>query len=379
MASQEEQARQQLMLQARERQLQVLAARQQQLQQQMGSQMGSQMGQQMGQHMGTMGMAMGPTMGSSMGSSYDDIPIKEPNDLNLLTGQTPSQPDFASLQAACRHGPLSTVESIVASEPRTPAFLHQGLILALGTGNVDAARCLLEAGAPIARQTPTHILSAPEDRKTALFELLTRHGWTPNTPGFYGAVLLPRIVTNDTLLDWFLAHGADPNLGAQRDNRDRHGAPDPDSCSALEAAASHGSVEAVQKLLSAGAQIRNGVPLYFAAGVCPPGANPHAGPVTPSREFDAGRVPIMALLVENGADVNEKFESRHMNPQYPIVNAVMAGAVERVKWLLDQGADPSLRGAFGSAAEYAQKMGSEEMKRVVEGKRTDSAEQGSAV
>ncbi|KAH8686197.1 ankyrin repeat-containing domain protein [Ilyonectria robusta] len=388
MASQEEQALQQSILQARERQLQVLAARQLQLQQQqqqqrgMGgvNQMGNQMGQQMGQQtaqtqprimgtMGTMGMSMAPTMGSSMGTSYDDIPITEPNDLQLFSGQPVSQPDFASFQAACRDGSLSTIGSIITSKPRTPAFLHQGLILALGSGKVDAARRLLEAGAPIARQTPTHILSAPEDQKIPLFELLTQHGWTTNTPGFYGAVLLPRVVTNDALLDWFLAHGADPNLGAQRDNRDRNGAPDADSCVALETAASHGTAEAVQKLLSAGAQMRNGAPLYFAAGVCPAGANPHAGPVTPSREIDAGRIPVMAQLVENGADVNQKLESRHMNPQYPIVNAVMAGAVERVKWLLSQGADPDLRGAFGSATQYAERMGSDEMKRILQEER----------
>lgn len=369
MESQDEQ----IMQLARERQLQALAARlqQQQLQQRgIGvNQMGNQMGQQMGQRMGqTQPRTMG-TVGSSMAAAYDDIPITGPNDLDLFIGQPPSQPDFASFQAACRRGQLSTIESIVASEPRTPAFLHQGLVLALDAGSVGAARYLLEAGAPITRQTPKHILSAPEDQKIPLFELLTQHGWTTNTPGFYGAVLLPQIVTNDTLLDWFLAHGADPNLGVQRDNRDRYGEPDSDSCAALETAASHGSVGAVQKLLSAGAQMRNGAPLYFAAGVRrPPGANPHTGLVTQSREMDVGRIPVMAELVEHGADVNQKFQSRHMNPQYPIVNAVRAGAVERVKWLLSQGADPNLRGAFGSATGYAQKMGSDEMKRILQAK-----------
>ncbi|KAH7171315.1 hypothetical protein EDB81DRAFT_678308 [Dactylonectria macrodidyma] len=347
MASQEEQARRRLILEARSRQLQISAARQQETQP---------------RNVGTMAMTMGPAMGSSMGSSYDDVPITEPDDLLLLAGETPLQPDFAPFQAACRNGPLSTVELIVASKLRTPAFLHQGLILALGSGNVDAARYLFGAKAPIARQTPIHILSAPSDRKTRLFEILTQHGWSPNTPGFYGAVLFPRIVSNVALLEWFLRHGADPNLGAQRDNRDCNGPPETDSCSALEAAASHGSVEAVQKLVSAGAQIRNGAPLYFAAGVCPPGANPHAGLVTPSREFDAARVRIMALLVENCADVNQKLESRHMTPQYPTVNAVMAGAVGRVRWLLNHEADPALRGAFGSASEYAHRMGSEDEK-----------------
>lgn len=50
----------------------------------------------------------------------------------------------------------------------------------------------------------------------------------------------------------------------------------------------------------------------------------------------------MALLVEGGADVNQAKISRHMVARYVIVHAVMAGAVERVRWLLEQGLDPEL-------------------------------------
>jgi ankyrin repeat protein len=262
---------------------------------------------------------------------------------------------------------MFTVESIVSSQSRTPAFLHHGLADALRSGRVDVARYLVKSGAPIARKTPEFILTAPADQQIALFEVLTEHGWTVNTPGFYGAVLLPRLTqtNNETLIDWFLAHGADPNLGVQHDNRERLGGPDTDSCQALELAASWGSVQMMQKLLNAGAKITNGAPLYYAAGACPPGANPQAGRVTPSKEFDSSVVPVMALLVENGAGVNDKLESRHMTPQYPIVNAVMAGAVERVKWLLSQGADPDLKGQYGSARDYARVMSSDEMKQAL--------------
>lgn len=199
-----------------------------------------------------------------------------------------------------------------------------------------------------------------------LFELLTHHGWSPNTPGYYGTVLLPSVVNNLPLLRWFLAHGADPNLGAQRDNRDRTGGPDTDPCAALESAAGRGDVEAVRLLLDAGAMIQNGTPLHFAAGVCPPGMNPHAGRVVPSKDFDESRIPVMALLVEHGADVNQREESRHMVVGYAIVHAVMAGAVERARWLLERGADPEVRGPWGSAVQYARAMGNEEMRKVVE-------------
>ncbi|KAM0554002.1 hypothetical protein ACHAPJ_007077 [Fusarium lateritium] len=403
MSSQEEEAREQHAMQVQRQQMQMMMARQrqqqflmlQQRQQQNANLMGNQMGQQMapqnqmaqqfGQQMqmqmqmqpqmsqqmgqslpGTMGTGMAAQTGLPMGTSHDDVPITGPNDLAYLNGPAGSHPEFESFVTACEEGDLSTVESIVTSQPRTPVFLHQGLLKALHSGKVDVARHLLESKAPITRITPTHILRST-DQRIPLFELLTEHGWTVNTPGFYGAVLLPSVIhtKDDALIDWFLSHGADPSLGTQRDNRDRFGGPDTDSCEALEIAATEYNAETVQKLLNAGAKIGNGT-LYFAAGVCPQGSNPHAGLVTPSREFDEARIPAMALLVENGADVNGKYDSRHMTAQYPIVNAVMAGAVERVKWLLSQGADPDLQGQYGSARDYARRNATDEMKRVLE-------------
>ena len=299
----------------------------------------------------------------TMGSSLDDIPIIDSTDLDF---GLPKPAFIQSFESACRNGPQSTVQSTVSSEIRTPRFLNNGLVIALRAGNVECVSYLLSVGAPISRTTPAHILSAPAHQQLALFELLAHHGWTPNTPGFYGDVLLPRVVTNHQLLVWFLDHGANPNLGAQRDNRDRMGGSDTNSCAALERAVSCGDLEAVRLLLDAGAVIRNGV-LHRAAGACPSGTNPYSKRVTPSMEFDVGRIPIMELLLERGGiDVNEKEASRYMVPGYAIVYAVMAGAVQRVKWLLTRGANPELEGAGGSAVDYAGKMGSEEMKKVVD-------------
>lgn len=299
-----------------------------------------------------------------MGSQYNDIPILEAEDFDHIS---PGPSSYTTFDSACQNGPVSTIEEIATAQTRTPAFLHRGLLIALQTGNVETARFLLEYGTPIARQTPEVILTAPVNQQITLFELFTAHGWTPKNPGYYGAVLLPRVIGNLPLLSWFLAHGANPNLGLQKDFHDRRGSSDTESCIALESAAAHGSVEAVQMLLDGGARIQNGTPLHFAAGVCPPGANPHVGRVKPSKDFDAARIPVMRLLVENGADVNYKVESRHMSPQYAIVHAVMAGAMERVKWLIKQGADPSLEGNFGSAASYASAWDEEMEKSIVEG------------
>lgn len=44
---------------------------------------------------------------------------------------------------------------------------------------------------------------APVNQRILLFELFTTHGRTPNTPGLFGAVLIPRVANNLPLLSWF--------------------------------------------------------------------------------------------------------------------------------------------------------------------------------
>lgn len=300
-----------------------------------------------------------------MGSAYDDLPI-DSNDVDIITDR--DDIDLAAFESTCRDGPLPGVESMVSDRnpPRTRFFLHHGLVIALAAGHIDITRYLLSVGAPILRKTPAIVLSAAVDKQIPLFQLLLDHGWTVNTPGFYGAVLLPQVTDNLPLLHWFLGNGADPNLGEQRDVRDHFGASDNDSCAALEVAAGQRNVEAVRLLLRAGAEVRHGLPLHSAAGSCPPGTNPFTDRVTPSTEFDRSRIPVMAMLVERGVDVNQAEQSRYVVPRYAIVRAVMAGAVERVRWLLEQGADAELKGPYGSAVTYATQMGSEEMRRIID-------------
>ncbi|KAJ5802216.1 uncharacterized protein N7503_004666 [Penicillium pulvis] len=321
MASQDQQD-QQMVFQARQRHLQFLAIKRQQ-------------------------QPQSQPMGQPMAPQY--LPIVEPSDLGGI-GAKPSY--IVSFESACLTGSVSTIQSVTTSKKLTPGTLHRGLQYTLHAGHVEATSLLLQLGAPITPETPDSILFAPMNQQVPLFDLLGHHGWDPNTADLNGALLLPRVADNTHLLKWFLAHGANPNLDP------RYG------LKVLEAAAAGGTVEAVQLLLDAGAHTSNGAPLYYAAGACPPGANPHMGTVRPSADFDNNRIPVMELLVERGADVNEKLETRHMVAGYPLVHAVMAGAVGRVKWLLEHGADVRLKGAFGSAVDYANTMGSDEMKRI---------------
>ncbi|RYC78508.1 hypothetical protein BFJ63_vAg18618 [Fusarium oxysporum f. sp. narcissi] len=231
-------------------------------------------------------------------------------------------------------------------------YLHEGLDDAFKNGKVDVSRFLLQSGAPMTRATPAAVLRAPADKQVALFQVLIEHGWTVNTP----ESLLPEIFrsNNEPLFDWFLEQDADPNVAG----------PQYDQEQTLRLAASQGTVQVVQKLLNAGANMASSG-LYWAAGAYPEGSVPNIRRVEPSADFDKSRIPVMELLLENGGDVNHRLETHHMEELYPIVNAVKAGAVERVKWLLSKGADPDLKGWWGSARDYAKLDSSDEMKQVL--------------
>ncbi|KAG5744579.1 hypothetical protein H9Q72_013471 [Fusarium xylarioides] len=282
----------------------------------------------------------------------DGIPHTCRSDIDINIGLGADVPDLMNFLSACREGDLSTVQTVISSQSRSPLYLHKGLLKALENGKVDIFRYLLRSGAPVTHTTPETILRAPEDKQIALFQVLTEHGWTVNTP----KSLLPELIrsNNGPLLDWFLENGADPNLAG----------PHNEPTQTLRLAASQGTVQLVQKLLNAGAKMAS-VGLYWAAGACPEGQIPTIRLIDPTAEFDKSRIPVMELLLENGGDVNHRLGTHSMEALYPIVNAVMAGAVERVKWLLSKGADPDLKGPYGSARTYAKRHSSDEMKQVL--------------
>ncbi|KAJ5161766.1 hypothetical protein N7492_007158 [Penicillium capsulatum] len=272
-----------------------------------------------------------------------------------------------TFEFACEHGDLSTVQSIIASRGilPEPAFLHWGLIQGIRAGQLEVVNFLLASGAPIGRQTAFSVLNAPPAQQLPLFELLTKFGWIPATAGYHGDMILPYIVSDHNLLLWFLAHSVDPNHGRQPTNNDIFAGPDTQSGAAIEAAAKINDIKALRSLVNSGANAQYGAPLHYAAGMCPPGIKLPYGQPRPSKDFDMSTIPVMALLVEQGADVNRPARFFGQDGVTPLMYAAIAGAVERVKWLLEHGADPTLEGPWGSAATIAIRAGGV-MKQVME-------------
>ena len=139
-----------------------------------------------------------------------------------------------------------------------------------------------------------------------------------------------------------------------------------DYCAALEKAAYLGNTKAARMLLEAGSRIETGIPLYCAAKVFPPGVDTRDMHPTPNKEFDQSRIPVMELLVERGADVNQRFETHTVVAPHPIVAAGPGGGGERVRFVLEKGANTERWGLFGSTVNIARRCKNEEMRRVVE-------------
>lgn len=298
-------------------------------------------------------------------AKYHDIPIIEDDDM-YFRGEwgeqpyhaSPKPPYFDDYEQACRKDDVAAVLQVTSQNSLTPAMLHHGLTLALSAGSAECARQLLVCGAPLAQRAPEEVVSAPSQRRVALLDVLVEHGWTPTHDLFMESI--PDV----PLMHWFLSHGANPNHGTKRDTPSHAGGPSDECADALERAAHAGSAEAVEVLIAAGAKVAFGTPLHSAAGTMAPGQMHYGANARQSKEFDESRIPAMAVLVANGADVNQMEDTPHMTPSLPLVYAVSAGAVERARWLLEHGAAPDLKGSFGSAANYAAKMGSVEMKEL---------------
>jgi len=136
---------------------------------------------------------------------------------------------------------------------------------------------------------------------------------------------------------WFLEHGADPNLPSL---------PSPDmpwsyDVTPFATAALNATPTVLDILISFGAELDSKA-LYNAISC---GSN------------NGGGIPIMKYLIDHGIDVN----ARSRRGSTPLNCAVRRGDKERVRLLLNSGADRTVVSSGMTAAEFALRIGEHEI------------------
>ncbi|KAI9718521.1 MAG: hypothetical protein M1812_003972 [Candelaria pacifica] len=183
-------------------------------------------------------------------------------------------------------------------------YATNGLRTAIHRDQPEIVRYLLDNGADI--QDQSVLSSTMFCRSVEIFETLIEKGWDINTFPILGSML-----KDPELVKWFLAHGADPNIGEPGE--------------ILNTAASASSVATFKTLLQHGTDISQSLSLHNAAGA----------------KEDISRIPMLTFLVDElGLDVNASDEMRGPNGRVgaPLHYAIRTGGLEKVRFLVERGA-----------------------------------------
>ncbi|RYP75570.1 hypothetical protein DL771_002270 [Monosporascus sp. 5C6A] len=153
----------------------------------------------------------------------------------------------------------------------------------------------------------------------------------------FGASVLPAAVEHEDMVRYLLSLGVDPNIGLSSSEAQGQGRFSYFSTAALRAAAARSTPRVFAILLGAGARLQDAYPLHAAAGA----------PATLSPGDD--RIPMMSYLVHDlGLDINA-LDDGTVSPYAwgaPLHHAAAWAHADRVRWLLGNGADPTLRDQF---------------------------------
>lgn len=137
---------------------------------------------------------------------------------------------------------------------------------------------------------------------------------------------------NADLVRWHLKHGADPNIITRR------------GYTALNFATFECSLEVVKLLVQHGADVTNTTAIHSAIS-----NSIEVPPVSP------GRLDIVTYLLESGANINQleptadEYQRPPITPYTgtPLHRAVQSENPEHVSYLLNRGADRSIKGTLG--------------------------------
>lgn len=237
---------------------------------------------------------------------------------------------MATLKTTIVDGDIKGLQAQLSSNSDfTQLELDKALAVAVSSqGHIDAVVSLLAHGARI---NSVSFIVAVEQENVAVLQAFLDYGWDINSVEFddpalrYGSpsqslrqprqfLTHPRLVVeNESLVRWFLDHGADPNVRSTED------------VSPLATAALLPSTAVLELLLEHGA-----------------GVDPQAL-FSAMNSRGQGGLPIMKWLIDRGADVNFV----HPNMGTPLNYAVHIGSKSKLELLLQSGADRSIKNSMG--------------------------------
>jgi ankyrin repeat protein len=258
------------------------------------------------------------------------------------------------------------------------------LLAAVQGGHVEAARALIEHGAPTDEQDEdgkTLLVIAAETGRVELVRLLLAHGVAVGDTGTEesrtSALGFASLERHPEVVDELLAHGADVDARNRSD------------VTPLMQGAFGGEPAVVRSLLAAGAAVdlenRDGrtalvfavllrhpeaVELLLEAGASPEVSSriPGFGVVTPLLlAAGRGHEEIARLLLDHGAVVDRPGKIEDVGQETPLLLAARGGHTGTVRLLLDHGADPAGTDDRGrSALDWAREGGHQETAALLE-------------
>ena len=177
-------------------------------------------------------------------------------------------------------------------------------------------------------------IALKQDRPDAVRSLLER-GFEPNTPTADGLDALYVALRDGSLKSaQVLIDGPKTNVDTRT----------PSDETPLMMACLRGQIDIVRKLIARGADVNKTgwTPLHYAA--------------------TGSQIEIMRLLLDQSAYI----DAQSPNGTTPLMMAAMYGSEDAAKFLLDAGADPTLKNQLGlSAADFANRAGRNELARAL--------------
>ncbi|MCJ1383856.1 hypothetical protein MMC17_006970 [Xylographa soralifera] len=224
------------------------------------------------------------------------------------------------LYEACVAGDLEAVkfelqswQSRLDPSKLTPKHLQDVVLGAVRADQPLVASFLFDQGAVL----DGYIVQNAMHGSLAMLQVFLDHGWDINERTDTGAPALKHLMGNDSKVEWFVNHGADPMVCGS------HGE------SIITVAAANATPAAMDMLLA---------------------DSLHAA--VQSGKNKPGRIEMMQHLLDLGMDINE-IEHRHYPPSRgwgqgtPLHTAVRWGNIKAITLLLERGAEQGVKNSSG--------------------------------